>query len=254
MNTARTDGPEHALATPPHSANVWSTAKTGHIRAQGAMADFDHDSLIYSHALTLDTPRRRYGLGARALFALLDAVYGKDRTLSKFKVLELVARVPYQSWEQVAYIAITHTHKDPDFSRRVFDRVSQSRSQEDNEQWHLLILEEMITKRGIAEGRIRFGVIPQVLAFVYYQLSILLYVLRPSWSYRLNADFEDHAEHEYAHFVDEHPEWEQEPFESAFADDYARVTTVADLFRQISYDERVHKDESIVAMNQPRFS
>jgi hypothetical protein len=25
----------------------------------------------------------------------------------------------------------------------------------------------------------------------------VLFLIRPEWSYRLNADFEDHAEHEY---------------------------------------------------------
>lgn len=70
----------------------------------------------------------------------------------------------------------------------------------------------------------RFTVFPQALAFVYYQLSWLLYVIRPAWSYQLNADFEDHAEHEYALLVDEHPEWEHRPFDSAFADNYARST------------------------------
>jgi ubiquinol oxidase len=222
-------------------------------RAQGAMAQLDHQQLLASHGQTLGAPRRRYGLGARILFGLLDAIYGKERTLSKFKVLELVARVPYQAWEQVAYIAITHTHDRPDFARRVFDRVTESRGQEDNEQWHLLILEELIAKQGAREGRFKFTVVPQALAFVYYQLSWLLYVIRPVWSYQLNADFEDHAEHEYAHLVDEHPEWESQPFESAFADDYAHLATVADLFRQISYDERVHKDESVAAMQRPRF-
>jgi hypothetical protein len=54
-------------------------------------------------------------------------------------------------------------------------------------------------------------------------------------------------------FVTEHPEWEQEPFESAFADDYAHLESVADLFRQIGYDERVHKDESLARMGEPRF-
>ena len=78
--------------------------------AQGAMGQLSHDELIEAQRQTLQTRRRRYGLGARSLFGLLDAVYGKPRTLSKFKVLELVARVPYQSWEQVAYIAITHAH------------------------------------------------------------------------------------------------------------------------------------------------
>ncbi len=222
-------------------------------RAQGAMAQLSHDELAKTQRDTLAAPRRTYGIGARVLFGLLDAVYGKPRTLSKFKVLELVARVPYQSWEQVAYIAITHTQRRTDFARRIFDRVTESRSQQDNEQWHLLLLEERIERQQVEEGWLRFSVVPQALAFVYYQLSWLLYVTRPEWSYRLNADFEDHAEHEYAILVTEHPEWEDEPFESAFAEDYASLTCEADLFRQISYDERVHKEASLFRMVEPRF-
>ncbi len=120
-------------------------------------------------------------------------------------------------------------------------------------QWHLLILAELIAKRGTEEGWAKFTVVPLALAFVYYQVSWLLYVVHRAWNYRLNADFEDHAEHEYALLVQEHPEWETEPFESAFAEDYARLESVADLFRQISYDERAHKEESVAAMHQPRF-
>jgi hypothetical protein len=217
------------------------------------MGELSHDQLVAAQADTLGSPRRHYSLGARILFWLLDTVYGKPRTLSKFKVLELVARVPYQSWEQVAYIAITHVHERTGLARRIYERVTESRSQQDNEQWHLLILEERIAGQGTREGFVRFTVIPQVLAFAYYQLSWLLYVIRPSWSYRLNADFEDHAEHEYMTLVTEHPRWEHEPFESSFADDYARLGSVADLFRQIGYDERVHKDESLARMGEPRF-
>jgi len=36
-------------------------------------------------------------LFARVLFRGMDLVYGRRRTLSKFKVLELIARVPYQA-------------------------------------------------------------------------------------------------------------------------------------------------------------
>jgi ubiquinol oxidase len=221
--------------------------------AQGAMAQLTHVELLASQALTLETPRRTYGVAARVLFGLLDSVYGKSRTLSKFKVLELVARVPYQSWEQVAYIAITHTSAKPEFARRIFDRVAESRRQEDNEQWHLLILEELIANEDIREGFFKFTVIPQAIAFTYYQVSWLLYVLRPAMSYRLNADFEDHAEHEYALLVQENPSWEARAFESSFAKDYADIATWADLFRQIGYDERIHKLESLEAMERPRF-
>ena len=95
--------------------------------------------------------------------------------------------------------------------------------------------------------------VPQAIAFVYYHISWLLFVVRPAWSYRLNADFEDHAEHEYMHLVTEHPEWETTPFESDFAADYGAFDSVADLFRQIGHDERLHKEESVRALAEPRF-
>lgn len=220
--------------------------------SRGALGDLDHDGLVAAQQETMSTPRRRYGVAGRVLFGLLDVVYGRPRTLSKFKVLELVARVPYQAWEQVAYIAITHTYERTGLARRIHDRVTEARAQQDNEQWHLLILEERLGG-STPEGRLRFRVIPQVLAFAYFQLSWLLYVVKPAWSYRLNADFEDHAEHEYMALVADHPEWETEPFESAFAADYAVLDSVADLFRQIGYDERVHKEESVARMREPRF-
>jgi hypothetical protein len=76
------------------------------------------------------------------------------------------------------------------------------------------------------------------------QVSWLLHVVRPAWSYRLNADFEDHAEHEYATLVSEHAEWETTPFSSSFAPDYGQFESLADFFRQVSHDERLHKLES----------
>ncbi len=203
---------------------------------------------------TLTAPRRRHGLLARALFLAMDALYGRRRTLSKFKVLEVVARVPYQAWEHVAYIALTHRYREPDFARRIFEFVREAREQQDNEQWHLLILEEMVHERGVEEGFVRYRVIPQLLAFFFYHVSWLLYVVRPESSYRLNADFEDHAEHEYMEFVREHPELEQEPFTSIFEDEYGRFDSVADLFRRIALDERQHKDESLARIESARFS
>ena len=51
------------------------------------------------------------------------------RTLSKFKVLELVARVPYQAWEQAAYIAITHVHERTGMARRIYGQFVYGLSQ-----------------------------------------------------------------------------------------------------------------------------
>lgn len=195
----------------------------------------------------------RYGLLARALFLSMDLFYGRTRSVSKFKVLEIIARVPYQAWEHVAYIAITHTHAYPDFARRVFERVKESRIQQDNEQWHLLILEELTDRKGVRESFVWYRLLPQVIAFVYYHIAWSLYVFHPRWSYLLNAHFEDHAEHEYMGYVAENPALESEPFESTFADDYGRFASLADLFRQIGCDERVHKLESLERVATARF-
>lgn len=203
---------------------------------------------------TLAAPRRPYGPLARLLFFTMDLFYGRRGTLSKFKVLEVVARVPYQAWEHVAYIAMTHTSLKPGFARRIFEFVKEARAQQDNEQWHLLILEEMIQKKGVREGFLRFRVFPQLMAFFYYHVSWLLYVVSPRLSYLLNADFEDHAEHEYMHFVRETPALEGEAFESDFSGDYGFSGSLADLFRRIGLDERMHKEESLSRVEHARFS
>jgi ubiquinol oxidase len=212
-----------------------------------------HEELRRARVETLDGPRRRYGIAARVLFTLLDVVYGKALTLRKFKVLELIARVPYMAWEQVAFIAITHVHTRTGMARRIHERVATSRGQQDNEMYHLLIIEELIARSGQRQPQIKFFWLPQAIAFVYYQLSWLLFVMNPKWSYRLNADFEDHAEHEYMTMVAEHPDWENVPFESAFADDFGHFDSLADVFRQIAHDERVHKLESEALAKEPRF-
>ena len=112
--------------------------------------------LLAAQQQTLAMPRRRAGIPARLLFTTMDLLYGRRRTLSKFKMLELIARVPS-------------------------------------------------------------------------------------------------AEHEYMEFVAEHPGWETEPFESAFTGDYGRFDSLADLFRQIGHDERVHKQESLAQAAASRF-
>ncbi|MBI4115529.1 MAG: hypothetical protein HY447_03030 [Candidatus Omnitrophica bacterium] len=203
---------------------------------------------------TLKAPRRRYGFLSKILFTFMHLVYGKTKNLSKFKVLEVIARVPYQSWEHVAYIAITHMYRKPDFARRIFEFVKESRSQQDNEQWHLLILEELVHKKEIRENFFLYRILPQMIAFLYYHISWILYVIKPSFSYNLNADFEDHAEHEYMEYVRENPGLEKEVFESDFADDYGQFASLADLFRQIGYDERIHKQESLERIEHARFS
>jgi len=218
------------------------------------MAMLSPAQLQMEQASTLAGPEHAYGLLAKTLFLVMDLLYGRARSWSKFKVLELIARVPYQAWEHVAYIAITRQYEHEDFARRVFGRVQEARRQQDNEQWHLLILEEWIHRNRLKERFLLHRLAPQIIAFFYYQISWLLYVIKPEWSYRLNVDFESHAEHEYMLFAQEHPELEGVPFDSAFKKDYGDFATMADVIRQIGYDERVHKNESMVKLGMARFT
>jgi hypothetical protein len=200
-------------------------------------------------AATLATPPRRYGFDARVIFWLEDRLWGTARTLPKFWARELVARTPYQAWEQASYFATTVTGGQEALARSVYEHVVEYRAEQDNEQWHLLVLEEMMGDDGMEVSRLRYRFLPQVVAFGFYQFSFLLYAARRRASYRLNADIEDHAEHEYAHLVAEHPEWEGAPFRSSFSSTHYQSR--ADVLRQIGYDERIHKHESLARMEAP---
>lgn len=61
-----------------------------------------------------------------------------------------------ESWEQIAYVAITHAHEKTGMARGIYQRVAESRAQQDNEQWHLLILQEMFDNAGIDGKTIKF--------------------------------------------------------------------------------------------------
>jgi hypothetical protein len=204
-----------------------------------------HERLVLEQERTLAAPRRRPTPIASVLFVTMDLLYGRRRTLQKFLVLELIARVPYQTWEHAAYIKITRRARHTELARRIYDRVCRAREQQDNEQWHLFILEDTLEHRQQHLGWFRFRLLPQVIAFTYYVVSWMLYVVRPAWSYRLNADFEDHAEHEYAAFIAEHPQLEHERCSCTIAADYGVFDSFADVLRQISLDERHHKNESL---------
>jgi ubiquinol oxidase len=228
------------------------TARPGTPASPSGPPKLSGAGLRRAQAETLRTPRFRYSIPARLLFWMVDVIYGRQRTLRKFIVLEIVARVPYQAWERAAYGALTRMHSRLRLAGRIFERVVETRAQQDNEQYHLLILEELAQRQGSARPFLRFRLLPWLMAVGYYQLSWLLYVCWPAASYRLNAAFEDHAEHDYMLFVTEHPEWEGQPYDGSFQAGYGHRGSLADLFRQIGHDERVHKLESLAALDEPR--
>jgi hypothetical protein len=71
---------------------------------QGPMRQLSPQQRRRRQSETPTAPRRRYGPDARLRFNLKDLVFGTARMLPKFRVRELIARTPYQSWEQAAYL------------------------------------------------------------------------------------------------------------------------------------------------------
>ncbi len=189
-------------------------------------------------------PSYRYGLPARVLFWTAGKAFPQGRSFEFFAFVELVARVPYMAWEHVGHIAQTQNHSDHEFDRKIQDRVMLARDEQDNEFWHLLIMEEFCEKAGYKSRWLLDRVFPQILSVIYYQMSWVLYALRPKWSYRLNSDFEDHAMRQYALFVAEHPEFDETPWESKYRSDYGFHSTVGDMLRQVAWDEEQHKNHS----------
>src|SRR5690606_6328317 len=109
------------------------------------------------------------------------------RSLEKFLVLEQLARVPYQAWERLAQRALARSRGRSGLAWLVMERVVEARAQQDNEQLHLLVLEELLAEeRATPLGRFRYRLLPAMLAGPWHLFSWLLHLVRPSWSYRLN--------------------------------------------------------------------
>lgn len=209
--------------------------------------------LRMAQAQTMDTPRLKYSLLARMLFKTVDFVYGRKRSLVKFAMLEYIARVPYQAWERMGYLALARRRRDAGLARRIVDRIEETRVEQDNEQWHLLILEDLVQRHGLKQSFLRHRLAPWVISFVNYHISWIVFLVNPTLSYRLNAEFEDHAEHEYMLYVAENLELEFQPDPGTYGEKYGYYDSIADLLRQIGHDERTHKVDSMANVDAPRF-
>src|SRR3954462_9004834 len=256
--------PRSGASPPPRQAPRWhnggssrrrsavSESTPAEARPHGAMRSLTPAQRRQWQEKTLHSPRLRYGIPARLLFPLEDIVFGPGRSVPKFRALETINRVAYQAWEQAAYYLAGKLRERSARARQLHDTVEDDRTEQDNEKWHALILDELEAAQGRRESWFRFRLLPQLIAFAVYQVFWLMRVLRPSWAYRFNADIEDHAEHEYAQFVAEHPEWDATPFHSLAAPEYGRYDSLADVLRQIGDDEGVHKRISLDRLARTR--
>ncbi|MFQ5575113.1 MAG: alternative oxidase [Terriglobia bacterium] len=220
------------------------------MEAERRLTSEDGSELKLEQRKTLGTPVMPANLILRVMYLGLDLIYGFGRSLPKLKNLEILARYPYHAWELASYNRLTRRYaRAAPASKAVSDRlvhvVRLGRRAQDNEQWHLMIIEDLMRQQGLKQGVVKSYLIPRALAVWYRWFARILYWAYPPWSFAMNARFESHAEHEYMRMVEEHPEWESRPVDTAYFEYYPAQASMADLFRRIGLDERSHMEESM---------
>lgn len=200
---------------------------------------------------TLSRPRYPYSLIARAFFAGMDVLAGKKITLPKAKLLEMLASIPYREWEKHQYARLTRRYRNLDWVREAWRVVSYGRRAQDNEYWHLLVLQEKMKEDGLRDPWYLAHPLPWLMTTTYVLLAKLLALTSLRRAFLFNAEFEDHAEHEYASFVEAHPEWEKQAVNNAVVATYCNAETWADVIRRIGLDERNHRNSSFVLAGMP---
>ncbi len=199
---------------------------------------------------TLSTPRLHSNLILRCLYVTFDLVYGFKRSLPKFVVLELLARYPYWAWEAGSYHRLSHllartTHPTQEEIEKLLRHIEMGREAQDNEQFHMLLLADIIQQHGGRLGWFKHFLVPRILAILYLFLTNAMYLIKPSSSFAMNAAFESHAEREYMLMAKENPQWEDEPVESVYFKYYPKQRSLCDLLRRIALDERDHMNHSL---------
>jgi ubiquinol oxidase len=196
-------------------------------------------------------PRYPYSLAAKVFFLSIDLITGRTITLPKVKLIEILAAIPYRSWETRQYARMTRHYRDLALVHEARIILEWVREAQDNEYWHLLVVNEKMKAEGIRDPWYLFQPIPYLMAGFYAVLMNVMALVSIRSAFLFNAQFEDHAEHVYAQFVDEHREWEQQPVNNEQVRERGDLLTWADVFRRIGLDERDHRNRSVVFCDKP---
>jgi hypothetical protein len=64
------------------------------------------------HQASRERPRYRYSLAAKGFFLSMDLITGSSITLAKAKLIEILASIPYRSWEIRQYARMTRCYRN----------------------------------------------------------------------------------------------------------------------------------------------
>lgn len=225
--------------------------------------EIPHDTLEQTEALNreLNDPelraeyaapydRYRPGVLARVFGGLFiwagNLVYGKEPSYLKFRAIELVARVPYHSWEAAVYTLMTLFFADERKALRLSRIAAFSRIAQDNETMHVIVISHLARTEDCG-GFIRRSLVPVLFAFVYFWIAYLLYLVSRRSALELNYVFENHAYRQYGRFLRTHEEeLRAKPMESEFLEWYGRSPrSQYEFFESLRNDELIHRNTSI---------
>ncbi len=220
------------------------------------MINHEHEALVSAlkDPKALDEYKKPYdafhvGFIPRILGKLLvgagAAVYGEAPSYGKFKAVEVIARIPYQSWEVMSYMLLTIFYSNEGKAIELSRTSYFSHASQDNETMHVVVLSDLARKYG-QDSIIRHTMIPLFFSFFYFVSSSLLYLFHPRSALELNYLFESHAFSQYDRFLDEYgEEMKGKAVKSNFLEFYGRhVESEYDLFVSIRSDEIIHRNAS----------
>ncbi len=184
-------------------------------------------------------------LGAALVFCG-NVVYGFEPSYLKFRAVEVIARVPYFSWESVAYTLLTVFYSREARALALSNTARFARLAQDNETMHVVVISCLAAKE-MRAGFIRYTLIPMLFAFFYFWASYILYLIKPRFSLELNYLFEGHAFAQYSRFLELYgDELKKKPLHSDFLVWYGRFPrTQYEFFQSVRNDEIIHRNSSI---------
>jgi hypothetical protein len=198
-----------------------------------------------------ERPPYRYSFAAKVFFWSIDLITGKKITLPKVKLVEILASIPYRAWETRQYARMTRWYRDRALVHEARKIMEWAREAQDSEYRHLLVVNEKMKEERIKDPWYLFPPILLLMAGFYAVLMRVMALTSIRRAFLFNAEFEDHAEHVYAQFVEEHPEWERQAVSNEQVREYGTLPTWADVFRRIGLDERDHMNMSFLFCDKP---
>ncbi len=200
---------------------------------------------------SLNRPRCTYTRAAKFFFASMDLVTGKGINLPKTLLIELLASIPYRAWELRMYSKLTFGYRNRQAIQKLIGIMEWSRAAQDNEYWHAQAIQEKMIEDGTKRP---WYLLPPVtffvvITYILFTRSMALFNLRRAFIF--NAEFEDHAEHIYAQFVEENPQWKEQPVHQQVVLDRMEFANWSEVFCRIGLDEREHRDASFIEAGLP---